>query len=81
MQLMKKNVYLGRKQQCKPIVELLNIVTSREMYAKVEYFISKLFNTDAESITICRRIRNFVNETFERMKRIINNTVCAGDLV
>ena len=35
-----KNVYLGNKQQYKQIVKLLNSVTSRDMYAKVAYFIS-----------------------------------------
>lgn len=54
-----KNVYLGRKQQCKQIVELLNIVTSREMYAKVEYFITiqhrcRKYNNLQENKELCK---------------------------
>lgn len=75
-----KNVYLGTKQQCKQIVKLLNSVTSREMYAKVAYFIS---------VTIQHRCRNYNNlqRNQEHCKWDIwinevniKNTAYAGDL-
>lgn len=47
-------MYLMRKQQYKQIVKLLNSVTSREIYAKVAYFISV-------TIHRCRKYINLQN--------------------